>query len=123
MRVDPARDQEHVPDSGGYVLLEKAVVVRDAVAEALKQAHSLGQVSSDHLTVGKRVAEPVPPELFVGLAEEAGPEAERDAGDNAASRDGLASVEAFDGDDDCLTPSGCRVAKSMSQVSRIGFCG
>lgn len=102
MRVDPARDEEHVVGTCGYVLSEQAVMVRDAVAKALEQTHPLGQVSADYGSVRERAAESVPPELFVGLAEETGPEAERDAGDDPTSCDRLASVEAFDGDDDLL---------------------
>jgi hypothetical protein len=81
-------------------LLQQAVVVRDPVPEALKQAHALRHVSPHHRAMRKGMSKLLPPQLLVGLAEESGPEAERGARDDPTSCDRLTSVEALDGDDD-----------------------
>ena len=86
-------------------------MVRDAVAEALEQAHALGQISANDRAMREGVAKVLSPQLLVSLAEQACPEAERDAGDDAASCDRFPSVKALDGDDDLFDTVGLKDAE------------
>jgi hypothetical protein len=83
---------------------KQTIVMSNTISEGLDRSHRLSQILPSDRTSRKSVAEPVTPKLLVALAEQTGPEAKRDSGDNATAGDVLALLKTLDGDDDLLDP-------------------
>ena len=77
-------------------------MMRHSVAERLKGSHRLGEVLPHDRAIWESETKPVAPKLLVGLTEETGLEAERNAGYDATAGDLLAFFEPFHGDDHVL---------------------
>jgi hypothetical protein len=123
VRIDPAGDQQHVVGPVANALSQQAVVMGDAVAEALQQTHPLREVLAHDRPVRKRIAELVTPWLLVVVAEETRPEAERHPSDDPSAGDALALLQTLYGHNYLLDSLGLEYIESISQVSLIGCCG